>query len=286
MMAVGSTGSGAWGARSPGGAAGVLLRRCMAAMYGDDSGRTTRGTDWRRRGSLATAPQRRSRLGRIWARSGPSRAWSRPDLDLIGTAASERHSPLVMEGSSPPLGCRVAWCLQAYAWPTLSFSSAVRCGVGWSFGSSSRMPGWRPPKVDCADGSAASDVAVVVVFLFGHVDGVERTVGDPGVGDASALAAPRSQFGGLTRDSGQLISREWCEDFFGQKLIALVPTVAVPAGVVSLLRASLWLSSLRYGYGWKPLTSRSRRRRRGASLPSWGRRCGAPIPLGIASLFL
>jgi hypothetical protein len=52
--------------------------------------------------------------------------------------------------------------------------------------------------VDCADGSAASDVAVVVVFLFGHVDGVERTVGDPSVGDASALAAPRSRFGGLT----------------------------------------------------------------------------------------
>jgi hypothetical protein len=29
-------------------------------------------------------------------------------------------------------------------------------------------------------------------FLFGHVDGVERTVGDPGVVSASALAAPRS----------------------------------------------------------------------------------------------
>jgi hypothetical protein len=39
------------------------------------------------------------------------------------------------------------------------------------------MPGWQPRKVDCAVGSAASDVAVVVVFLFGHVDGVERTVG-------------------------------------------------------------------------------------------------------------
>jgi hypothetical protein len=34
---------------------------------------------------------------------------------------------------------------------------------------------------------------------LGHVDGIERTVGDPGVGSASALAAPRSRFGGLTR---------------------------------------------------------------------------------------
>jgi hypothetical protein len=32
------------------------------------------------------------------------------------------------------------------------------------------------------------------------VDGVERTVGDPGVGDASALATPRSRLGGLTRE--------------------------------------------------------------------------------------
>jgi hypothetical protein len=30
-------------------------------------------------------------------------------------------------------------------------------------------------------------MAVVVVFLFGHVDGEERAVGDPGVGGASAL---------------------------------------------------------------------------------------------------
>jgi hypothetical protein len=62
------------------------------------------------------------------------------------------------------------------------------------------MPGRRLRKVDCTDGSTASDVAAVVVFLFGHVDGVERTVGDPGVGGASALAAPRSWFGDLTRE--------------------------------------------------------------------------------------
>jgi hypothetical protein len=39
------------------------------------------------------------------------------------------------------------------------------------------MAWWRPRKVDCTVGSAASDVAAAVVSLFGHVDGVERTVG-------------------------------------------------------------------------------------------------------------
>ena len=61
------------------------------------------------------------------------------------------------------------------------------------------MPGRRPRKVDCAVGSTASNVAVVVVSLFGHGDGVERTTGDPGVGGASASAAPRSRFGDLSR---------------------------------------------------------------------------------------
>jgi hypothetical protein len=39
----------------------------------------------------------------------------------------------------------------------------------------------------------------VVVSLFGHVDGMERTVGDSGVGGALALTAPRSRFRDLTR---------------------------------------------------------------------------------------
>jgi hypothetical protein len=60
------------------------------------------------------------------------------------------------------------------------------------------MSGWRPWKVDCAVSSAARNV--VVVFLSGHVDGVERTVEDPGVGGTSALVAPRSWFGDLTRE--------------------------------------------------------------------------------------
>jgi hypothetical protein len=44
------------------------------------------------------------------------------------------------------------------------------------------MSGRRPRKLDCTDGSAASDVAVVMVSLFGHVDGEERMAGELGVG--------------------------------------------------------------------------------------------------------
>jgi hypothetical protein len=73
------------------------------------------------------------------------------------------------------------------------------------------MPGRRRRKVDYADGSMASDVAAVVVFIFGHVNGMERTVGDPGVGGASALVAPKSRFGDLIwgqRGGGRLSSQE------------------------------------------------------------------------------
>jgi hypothetical protein len=62
--------------------------------------------------------------------------------------------------------------------------------------------------VDCTGGFTASDVAVVVVSLFGHVDGVERMMGDPGVSSASALAASRSRCGGLTRG-------QWAAEFSG-----------------------------------------------------------------------
>jgi hypothetical protein len=54
------------------------------------------------------------------------------------------------------------------------------------------MPGRQLWKVDCTSDSTASDVAAVVVSLFGHVDGEEWTVGDPG-GGSSQIA-----FGGLT----------------------------------------------------------------------------------------
>ena len=48
------------------------------------------------------------------------------------------------------------------------------------------MPGWRLWKVDCVGNYTASDVAMVMAYLFGHVDGEERAVGVPGVGGASA----------------------------------------------------------------------------------------------------
>jgi hypothetical protein len=59
------------------------------------------------------------------------------------------------------------------------------------------MPGRRPWKAECAGGSTAGDVAVLMASLFGRVDGVEREAGDLGVGVASAWATPRSRGGGL-----------------------------------------------------------------------------------------
>jgi hypothetical protein len=110
------------------------------------------------------------------------------------------------------------------------------------------MPGWRPRKGDCAGGSTASDMAAVVVSLLGHVDGVERTVGDLGVGSASVLAAPRSRFGDLTRGQrAAKFSGAVRGFFFGRKLSASAPAAAMPVGVVTLLGASVWLSSPRYG---------------------------------------
>jgi hypothetical protein len=47
--------------------------------------------------------------------------------------------------------------------------------------------------------SLASDMVVVMAFLFGHGDGEKASVKDPGVGDASAKAAPISRYGGLTQ---------------------------------------------------------------------------------------
>jgi hypothetical protein len=132
------------------------------------------------------------------------------------------------------------------------------------------MPGWRSRKVDCTDGSMASDVAAAVVSLFGHVHGVERTVGDPGVGDTSSLAAPRgltrgqraAEFSGAEREffwaKAQRISANGgdacgCRNPFGGVVMVILPALrlrvktldlavstAPPLCVVTLLGASSW----------------------------------------------
>jgi hypothetical protein len=43
--------------------------------------------------------------------------------------------------------------------------------------------------------------------------------------------------------AGSLRSREWCESFFGRKLSASALMTVMPAGVVTLLGALLWLPS-------------------------------------------
>jgi hypothetical protein len=48
------------------------------------------------------------------------------------------------------------------------------------------------PKLDCVSWQWLWSLSSV------NVDGVERTVGDPGVGGPSALGAPKSRFGGLS----------------------------------------------------------------------------------------
>jgi hypothetical protein len=45
----------------------------------------------------------------------------------------------------------------------------------------------------------ASDMAVVMALLFGRVDDEERAAGNPGVGGASEMSAPRSRSGNLTQ---------------------------------------------------------------------------------------
>jgi hypothetical protein len=72
--------------------------------------------------------------------------------------------------------------------------------------------------VDRTDDSTVNDVAVVMVSLFGHVDGKERAVGDPG-GGSSQIMFPRP-YSGTTgvrdpRGSAKVFSGEslalWCQ---------------------------------------------------------------------------
>jgi hypothetical protein len=85
------------------------------------------------------------------------------------------------------------------SWTPRPLRWTCRHGVCRVMGVRSWKPRRRPRKVDCTGDSTASDVAVVMALLFGHMDDEERAAGDPGVGDASAVSAPRSCSGSLTR---------------------------------------------------------------------------------------
>jgi hypothetical protein len=125
---------------------------------------------------------------RIWAGEPRSGGCSAHPSRVLRWSACWRHG-----------GAKAVWLVDRLLPITaisrrLSVSmSSVRHGGGYLLaGLRSWMPGRRPWKVDCMGGSAASDVAAVVVSLFGHVDGEEWAVGDPG-GGSSQIA-----FGGLT----------------------------------------------------------------------------------------
>jgi hypothetical protein len=65
------------------------------------------------------------------------------------------------------------------------------------------MPGQRPRKVDCTDGSMAGDVVVVMAVSRVHEGGKELVSGAPGVGGASVWSMPRSR--GRSSARGRLV---------------------------------------------------------------------------------
>jgi hypothetical protein len=92
--------------------------------------------------------------------------------------------------------------------------------------------------------STASGMAVVVTLFFGHLDDSEQAAENRRVDDALAMVSqdrtPKTELG----DSGQSEVSCMYVGFFGRKLSVLMPTAAKLMGVVSLLRAPLWLPSL------------------------------------------
>jgi hypothetical protein len=58
---------------------------------------------------------------------------------------------------------------------------------------------WRPRKVDCVGRIYGERCGGSGDLSLRYVDDEEWTVGDSGVGGASALSAPRSWFGGQTQ---------------------------------------------------------------------------------------
>jgi hypothetical protein len=80
-------------------------------------------------------------------------------------------------------------------------------------------------------------------------------------------------------DSGQRVFRfvGVREGFSGRKPRVLTPMAVMPAGIVTLLGAPLWVPFVQ-GLRVKTLNRWSRQRWCSASLPSWGRRRGVLFP--------
>jgi hypothetical protein len=78
-------------------------------------------------------------------------------------------------------------------------TAAQRQGKSGLIWTGTEEPYMRQPwKLDRASDSTTVDVAVVIVFLFGHMDGEERAARNPGGNGASGMVAPGSRFGSLT----------------------------------------------------------------------------------------
>jgi hypothetical protein len=133
--------------------------------------------------------------------------------------------------------------------------------------------------VDCTSDFSASIVAVVVVLIFGYVNGEERMLKNFGVGDVSTPVAldrvseaylEDSEHGWKTgsnlkvfRMKAQCFSTSGGDDCVYHYLLG-------NAAAATFSVIGLWM---------KILDHRSRRRRRVASLPCWGHRRGAPAHL-------
>ena len=67
------------------------------------------------------------------------------------------------------------------------------------------MPGRQPWKVDCAFISPASDMAVVMIFLFDHENGEEGAAGDPVLAALQQSQLPHRVLDAWLGDSGRSV---------------------------------------------------------------------------------
>jgi hypothetical protein len=242
---------------SPGGRAGFGRRPAWGGDAAATRPRSSSGRTWLPslcsgdggrgdRGSKSTAAWRLGCSSAAAVPIGPDLGLTGPDLGLIGTAvASGRHSPSVMEGSSPPLGCRAARCLQAcVTYPVL----LVGCAM------------WHLSELWLE--SVDAGTAALEGGLHRRLSGERRGGGDGSFiwpcgwrgKDVGGLCcwrcfgsgSPGSCVGGLPWRQ-----RAWTEDgeqhkgFSEQKLSASAPSATMPASIVTLLGAPMRLPSPR-----------------------------------------